>query len=265
VHEIEQVISASAGAMRTFCVYPERGGPHPLAILSPDGPGYREELFDNARRFATAGYCVVVPDWTYRFGAPVDLSDAHVAGTELMRRIGIMLADPKASLLPDAQALIEHIAKSGFADTRRVVAVGYCWGASCVVHLLAEMSDRIVAGAGLHPFWLGPNNTPLPRHLHGAPENAVGAAWVPPDLLAQVQKIKGELHFGAADPDYWISRQEYLAFGKALQDAKVRGEVEFYPGALHGFAVKGQNFNKPARERHFERVLDLWQRNLSGG
>ena len=55
---IEQTrdIATEAGAMETFIVHPERGGPHPAVLMLMDAPGIREELRDMARRLATAGY-----------------------------------------------------------------------------------------------------------------------------------------------------------------------------------------------------------------
>jgi hypothetical protein len=49
------------GAMETFTVHPERGGPYPPVFLMMDAPGIREELRMMARRLATVGYYVLLP------------------------------------------------------------------------------------------------------------------------------------------------------------------------------------------------------------
>ena len=54
------------GAMNTFITHPEEGGPHPLVIFYMDAPGKREELHDMARRIATVGYYVMLPNLYYR-------------------------------------------------------------------------------------------------------------------------------------------------------------------------------------------------------
>ena len=45
--------------------------------------------------------------------------------------------------------------------------------------------------------------------------------------------------------------------------AKVRGAIEFYPEAEHGFAFpKRRAFHKASAERHWERLFALFRRNL---
>ena len=66
---IEQTldIATKDGAMETFLAKPERGS-HPAVFLLMDAPGIREELRDMARRLATVGYCVLLPNLYYRAG-----------------------------------------------------------------------------------------------------------------------------------------------------------------------------------------------------
>jgi carboxymethylenebutenolidase len=53
------------------------------------------------------------------------------------------------------------------------------------------------------------------------------------------------------------------ALGKALKADKVKAEVEIYPGVEHGFAFPQRAaYNKPAAERHWERLFALFRRNL---
>ena len=52
--------------MNTFISHPEEGGPYPIILFLMDAPGYREELQDMARRIATAGYYVMLPNLYYR-------------------------------------------------------------------------------------------------------------------------------------------------------------------------------------------------------
>ena len=67
---IEQTldIATKDGAMETFICHPERGGPYPAVLLLMDAPGIREELRDMARRLATVGYYVLLPNLYYRAG-----------------------------------------------------------------------------------------------------------------------------------------------------------------------------------------------------
>src|SRR5258708_15899724 len=62
-------IATRDGAMETFLCRPERGGPVPAVFFLMDAPGIREELRDMARRLATVGYCVLLPNLYYRAGS----------------------------------------------------------------------------------------------------------------------------------------------------------------------------------------------------
>src|SRR6266852_3374308 len=61
-------LPTKAGAMDTFICHPERRGPWPAIIFYMDAPGIREELRDMARRLATVGYYVLLPNLYYRAG-----------------------------------------------------------------------------------------------------------------------------------------------------------------------------------------------------
>src|SRR5712664_610084 len=67
---IEQTldIATADGAMETFVCRPERAAPFPAVCLLMDAPGIREELRDMARRLATVGYYVLLPNLYYRAG-----------------------------------------------------------------------------------------------------------------------------------------------------------------------------------------------------
>src|SRR5215467_1307660 len=66
---IEQTldIATKDGAMETFSVRPDRAA-HPPVLFLMDAPGIRDELRDMARRLATVGYAVLLPNLYYRAG-----------------------------------------------------------------------------------------------------------------------------------------------------------------------------------------------------
>ena len=61
-------INTADGQMETFVCRPERGGPYPAVFFLMDAHGIREELQDMARRLATVGYYVLLPNLYYRAG-----------------------------------------------------------------------------------------------------------------------------------------------------------------------------------------------------
>jgi len=66
---IEQTldIATKDRAMETFSVRPDRAA-HPPVLFLMDAPGVREELCDMARRLASVGYAVLLPNLYYRAG-----------------------------------------------------------------------------------------------------------------------------------------------------------------------------------------------------
>jgi carboxymethylenebutenolidase len=61
-------IPTKDGHTTTFITHPERGGPFLVIIFYMDAPAIREELRDMARRLATSGYYVMLPNLYYRSG-----------------------------------------------------------------------------------------------------------------------------------------------------------------------------------------------------
>src|SRR5258708_24579125 len=101
-------LATADGAMETFLCRPERGGAVPAVFLLMDAPGIREELRDMARRLATVGYGVLLPNLYYRAGRDtlygpdvlVEGSDEHTRMRAVRTRMTIppVMADGGALL-----------------------------------------------------------------------------------------------------------------------------------------------------------------------
>src|SRR5579871_1464607 len=95
------------GKTATFISHPDRGGPFPIILFYMDAPAIREELRDMARRLASAGYYVMLPNMYYRAGV-MELGDLAAPGArermfELMNGLSFPL------VMADAKALIEFL------------------------------------------------------------------------------------------------------------------------------------------------------------
>ena len=64
--EKEIIIETKSGHMNTFIVFPDEDAPHPIILFLMDAPGKREELHQMARRIASSGYWVMLPNLYYR-------------------------------------------------------------------------------------------------------------------------------------------------------------------------------------------------------
>ena len=74
-------------------------------------------------------------------------------------------------------------------------------------------------------------------------------------------KTKAELYFGCAETDIYAPQEIIEKVKAAMKGANA--EVEIYPGTHHGFAFpKRPVYDRAAAERHWERLLALYRRNL---
>src|SRR5712692_6774928 len=104
-------IPTRAGSMDTFICHPERRGPWPGIIFYMDAPGIREELRDMARRLATAGYYVLLPNLYYRAGrgTALDQSALTEGSPERERMWGLLRSLSSELVAEDTQSLLAFI------------------------------------------------------------------------------------------------------------------------------------------------------------
>ena len=235
-------IATKDGASTTFVTHPERGGPHPVIVFLMDAPAIREELRDMARRFAAVGYYVMLPNLYYRAGVmeigPIDLdpdSASRKQMYELMNSLSIRM------VLDDIDAMLDFAGGDPAADASRVGTVGYC------------MSGRFAICAGGHR----PNVVKATASIYGV--KLVTDQANSPHLVAK--SSPAEFYIACAETDHWAPMPMVEKMQRELAGA--HGEVELYPGVEHGFAFpKRHCFDKPAAERHWERLYALFARNL---
>ncbi|HET9781778.1 MAG TPA: dienelactone hydrolase family protein [Candidatus Dormibacteraeota bacterium] len=235
--------------MRTFIVHPDRGGPFPVALVFMDGVGYREQVKENARRFASHGYYCAVPDLYYRLGeiTPFDfsrLTSGTPSDEERQRMMKIVSTVTPENVVADTRAVIAEVSKDSAASRGPMVCVGYCMGARVALHIAASLPEDFVAAAGIHPGALITDKPDSPHH--------------------DLRSVRGELYFAFAEIDRSATAELVDQFRDEMQRAGVRGVVERLPGVAHGFSMEDLPvYDHDAAERHFDRTLDLWRRNLS--
>jgi carboxymethylenebutenolidase len=233
-------IATSDGAMNTFVTHPEEGGPHPVVFFYMDAPGKREELHDMARRLGTVGYYVVLPNLYYRSTRQFDLVTGTKGETreqmfELMHALGDRM------VARDTEAMFAHVEADPAADAGQIGCVGYCMSGPFSFAMAAMFPERIRAAASVYGVRLFGEGSPAP-------------------LAAQV---KGELYFACAEFDDYAPAEMVDGLEAHLLAVGARARVERYPGVHHGFAFPLRPvYDKPAAERHWERLFALFARNL---
>ena len=239
-HHID--IPTADGAMNTFVVQPDEGGPHPVILFYMDAPGKREELHDMARRLATVGYCVVLPNLYYRRTREYWLKERTEEGFAEM--FGHMHSLSAHTTRVDTQALLAFVDGLAGADASRIGAVGYCMSGPFVVWAAAAFPQRLRCIAS----------------IYGA-NMVTEAADSPHKVVGQVQC---DSYFACAEHDKWASPEQVATLESALQAGGVPHRVEWYPGAQHGFAFpqRAGIYDKPSAERHWARLFTLFGKHL---
>lgn len=244
---IEQTLDivTKAGAMETFICHPERGGPYPAVFLLMDAPGIREELRDMARRLATSGYYVMLPNMYYRSGV-MELGPIppDPEAPERKRMFGFMNSINIPLVMEDTRALLAYADTQPAANAKIVGTVGYCMSGRYAINAATHFPDRVKAAASIYGTHLATDQPDSP-HLAG-------------------KKTKAELYFGCAETDVYAPMEIIEKVRQTMNDDSANAEVEVYPGTHHGFAFpKRPVYHRDAAERHWERLLALYRRNLA--
>src|SRR6185312_16262129 len=121
-------IETTAGRMDTFICPPERRGPWPGVIFYMDAPGIREELRDMARRLATVGYYVLLPNLYYRAGRGTTLDTSALSeGSPERRRMWELMKSLSNDLVAeDTETLLAFVERQKEVRKGPLGCVGYC-------------------------------------------------------------------------------------------------------------------------------------------
>jgi carboxymethylenebutenolidase len=110
---IEQFVDIAAkdGPIETFICHPEKQRAWPVVVFFMDAPGIREELHDMARRIATVGYYVILPNLYYRHGRGVTLPPSCTEdGTPAFKRMFELMGTlSNARVAEDTGTLLKYL------------------------------------------------------------------------------------------------------------------------------------------------------------
>jgi carboxymethylenebutenolidase len=206
-----------------------------------DAPGKRGELHDMARRLGGVGYFVVLPNLYYRRDRDFRLGTGDDARRIMFEHMNSL---DRAKILTDTAAMLKFVASEKAARTDKVGVVGYCMSGPFVFWTAAEHPNRVAAAASFHGV----------RVCTDSPES--------PHRFAD--KIKGELYVGCAQTDSYAPPEMIEALDAHLRTTPVRYRIETYPETQHGFVFPKREgmYQKAGAERHWERLIALFRRNL---
>ena len=251
---IEQTLNVPtpAGQMETFITYPEADGPFSPVILYMDVWGIREVLFDLARRVATVGYYVLVPDLYYRQGhIRTDYRDAHGNAISLKllspeQREAVLAPQQKladAMVVEDLGAILKFLDQQKAAKSGAVGGFGYCMGGRHVLQAAAAHPDRFRASASLHGTTLISDRPDSP-HL-------------------TVKNLKGEVYCGFAETDEYAPLPMVEKWNGLMKGSPARYGYKIHQGAEHGYALPDRDlFHKQGAEQDWEMIFAMFHRQI---
>lgn len=230
------------GSMNVFITRPDEEGPFPPVIFYMDAPGKREELHDMARRIATVGYYVILPNLYYR-----NVREFHTGmeGASRERMFELMNNLSNSMVCDDTKTMLEFLDQQPDVITGPVGTVGYCMSGPFVFAVAAAFPARIKAAASIHGVKLYSDEPTSPHH--------------------DAHKIEGEIYFGCAENDQLAPPSMIDPLTEHLKSVGINARVEWYPDADHGFVfpMREGMYNKAAAERHWSRLFSMFRRNLS--
>jgi carboxymethylenebutenolidase len=238
-------ITTADGPMETFLCRPERGGPYPAVFFLMDAHGIREELRDMARRLATVGYYVLLPNLYYRAGRDTifgpDVMEEGSPEHTRMRAVRVTMTIPP--VMRDVAAMLAFVDRQDAVLPGPVGCHGYCMSGPYALAAAARYPDRLAAAASFYGTWLVSEAEESPHR--------------------SFSKVKGELYIACAEHDNLAPLPMVEELQRLFKAAGTAGEIEIYPEVHHGFAFpEGAVYDKPAAERHWERLFSLYGRRL---
>ena len=244
--ERELDIATQDGALNTYTVRPDDGGPFPVVVMLMDAPGVREGLREICRRISQSGYYVMLPNLYYRstrefvLGPTRNHPEAEANLKKMFAMVGTL---SNAKVAADTGAVLDRLASLPDARPGKVGLVGYCMSGAFVTAAAAAHADRIACFASYYGTRLITDKPDSPHLMLG--------------------DIAAEGYYAFAEHDTYVPLPEVARFKGLLAAAPFPSRLEIEPGTHHGYAFSDRgNLHEAAREKHYERMLALYRRHI---
>jgi len=241
------------GTCDAFFTYPTTGT-YPGVLIWPDAFGLRPVVKTMAKRLAAEGYAVLAVNPYYRVTKAPGIETAGfnfaTDGAKLQPLMGSVNAPGNPE--KDAVAYVAWLDQQPQVNkAKKIGTQGYCMGGPLIMRTAAAIPDRVGAAASFHGGGLVTANPNSPHLL--------------------IPKMKARMYFGVAANDDQRDPKAKEVLKESLAAAKVNGEVELYPKALHGWCMSdmpvqaGQPaiYNMADAERAWAKLLALYKTALS--
>jgi carboxymethylenebutenolidase len=249
--DADVLITTPDGSCDAALVHPKGKGPWPAVILFADVFGLRPTMRDMAKRLASNGYVVLVPNPFYRTTkAPGISTDISFSNPADMAKIGKLRAPLTSdAVMSDATSYVKFLDSQPVVHKKAAMGVfGYCMGGPMTMQAAAANPGRIGAGASFHGGGLVTDKPDSPHLL--------------------VPKMKAQYYFAIATNDDARQPDAKTKLDEAFKAAGLPAKIEVYDGCLHGWCVKDMPngpdgkpiYNEAQAERAWGELIVLYKR-----
>jgi len=226
-----------AGEAMESALFPAEGGPAPGLLMFPTVMGITDLERGFARRLAGRRYSVLIADLygKEKQGRPRDECFALMT----------QLREDRAALRDRLLAALEVARGEEAIESRRIAALGFCFGGQCALDL-ARSGANIAGAASFHGLFDPPGLPPGPIKASVIAFHGWDDPMVPPEMV--------------------------VALGRELTEAGADWQIHAYGNVAHGFTnpnaheigIEGVRYNELAAKRSWQ-AFDNWVDELFGG
>ena len=223
------------GEIDGYLARPRAKGRYPVVIVITGNSVSEEYIKNTTAMLAQKGFVGIAPNI-------FSLQTSSMAMEEKRKVLAEQITDER--IFQDLQASINYLKRQGFAATRRIGIMGFCFGGRCAL-MFASHSKEIKAVA---PFY-GNLRTPAFANRKQDPLDVLDRIRVP---------VQG--HYASDDPEIPVAQLQTLE--RTLKKQGTSVEIFTY-NAPHGFfAYTRPSYDKPAAEKSWERTARFFERTL---
>ena len=158
-----------------------------------------------------------------------------------MRAIRTKMTIPP--VMQDVADMLSFLDTQAEVEPGLVGTHGYCMSGPYSLAAAARFPGRIGAAASFYGTWLVSENEESPHLTLG--------------------KGQAELYISCAEHDELAPLPMVAELETLLEESGADGQLEIHQGVHHGFAFPQRwCYDKPAAERHWERLIALYRRNI---
>ncbi len=193
---------AGGVTMKGYLAYDENiKGKRPGVLVVHEWWGHNEYVRKRARMLAELGYTALALDMYGEGKTATHPDDAGKFSSETMKNFSVAKQR--------FEAAVAFLKKQPTVDSKRIAAIGYCFGGGVVLNM-ARQGEDLKAVASFHG----------------------NLTAVEP---AQAGKVKSKIRAYNGEDDKFTPKEAIDAFMKEMRDAKVDFQFINYPGAVHSF------------------------------